>query len=146
MPSTTTTGPSSSTTAEQESLAKQLSDALAKRTKLTAALKKAGDSVERTKQEIAGIDEKLSTLLECTVCTLKYDKMSRVPLILTCGHTGCARCVARLVSMQSGGNKTGIFKLRCFHCRQPTNETTGQFDIELFSINKALLCAIPDKE
>uniref|UniRef100_A0A1I7TRI1 RING-type domain-containing protein n=1 Tax=Caenorhabditis tropicalis TaxID=1561998 RepID=A0A1I7TRI1_9PELO len=143
MQSTTNSGSSSSGAAGQETLVKQLAEAKEMRSKMIQDLKTSQDSVEAIRDAIAEIDKKQRKLLECPICYTQYDKQSRVPLILTCGHTCCARCIAHQVRRQAINSNSPVFKLLCFYCRQETNSTTKNFDIELFSINKIMLDALP---
>ncbi|CAL4061137.1 unnamed protein product, partial [Meganyctiphanes norvegica] len=50
--------------------------------------------------------------LECEVCCYIYDDATRRPKNLPCGHTFCARCMAKEISK---GKST------CPICRQPHN-------------------------
>ena len=53
--------------------------------------------------------DKLQQTIECSVCIQLYDGTSRKPRMMSCGHTYCEECLAKLY------NKPDI---RCPTCRK----------------------------
>lgn len=52
----------------------------------------------------------METLTTCSICYSKYSLTNNTPLVLTCGHTFCKACVAKMT--------------KCPHCRQKISSTT----------------------
>ncbi|MBN3277880.1 RN225 protein, partial [Polyodon spathula] len=76
-----------------------------------------GDVVSKTNTshsapEDPGCD---SSALECTVCFCPYDNVFKAPKVLSCLHTFCLECLAR-INVSSEKNKT----LVCPLCREET--------------------------
>ncbi|MGH0163492.1 UNVERIFIED_CONTAM: hypothetical protein FKN15_045053 [Acipenser sinensis] len=62
-----------------------------------------------------------SSELDCTVCFCPYDNVFKAPKVLSCHHTFCLECLARM-NVSSVENKT----LVCPLCREETQLETGK--------------------
>lgn len=62
---------------------------------------------------------------ECNICFYPFDKTSKVPRLLTCGHTFCHSCLLNL--------KGAASLIICPNCRE---KTTHIYDITLLTENK----------
>ncbi|MGH0163488.1 UNVERIFIED_CONTAM: hypothetical protein FKN15_045049 [Acipenser sinensis] len=62
-----------------------------------------------------------SSELDCTVCFCPYDNVFKAPKVLSCHHTFCLECLARM-NVSSVENKT----LVCPLCREETQLKTGK--------------------
>ncbi|KAK6470028.1 RING finger protein 225-like isoform X1 [Huso huso] len=62
-----------------------------------------------------------SSELDCNVCFCPYDNVFKAPKVLSCHHTFCLECLARM-NVSSVENKT----LVCPLCREETHLETGK--------------------
>ncbi|XP_058866914.1 RING finger protein 225-like isoform X1 [Acipenser ruthenus] len=62
-----------------------------------------------------------SSELDCTVCFCPFDNVFKAPKVLSCHHTFCLECLARM-NVSSVENKT----LVCPLCREETQLETGK--------------------
>ncbi|MBN3286840.1 RN225 protein, partial [Polyodon spathula] len=62
-----------------------------------------------------------SSELECTVCFCPYDNVFKAPKVLSCHHTFCLECLAR-INVSSEDNEA----LLCPLCREETQLKTGK--------------------
>lgn len=60
---------------------------------------------------------------ECSICCFQYDKISKVPRVLRCGHTFCQTC---LDEIKGGPLKKPAFSttITCPNCRLQTENVT----------------------
>jgi hypothetical protein len=60
---------------------------------------------------------------ECSICCFQYDKISKVPRVLRCGHTFCQTC---LDEIKGGPLKKPAFSttITCPNCRIQTENVT----------------------
>ena len=54
---------------------------------------------------------KYSEILVCDICCNHFDCDAHTPLVLTCGHTFCKKCIDRLFQ-----NVAGLYRMKCPKC------------------------------
>lgn len=73
----------------------------------------------------------MDTLTTCSICYSKFSITNNIPLVLTCGHTFCKTCVAKMT--------------KCPHCRQTISSTTINLLLFQASPNIEKPCLDKDK-
>uniref|UniRef100_A0A7E4UN42 RING-type domain-containing protein n=1 Tax=Panagrellus redivivus TaxID=6233 RepID=A0A7E4UN42_PANRE len=69
-------------------------------------------------------DPTILHLAQCLICSQTYNKSTRAPIVVNCGHTYCRECIEKVTF-------NNVFK--CFECRAPSCVENG------FKTNKAML-------
>ncbi|XP_065136798.1 E3 ubiquitin-protein ligase RNF183 [Paramisgurnus dabryanus] len=75
--------------------------------------------------------------LECIVCFCNFDNVFKAPKLLSCGHTFCLECLAR-INVNSAELKT----LTCPICREPTEIRHGR-DLPHLGNNEDIFRKLP---
>ncbi|KAJ0066625.1 hypothetical protein NL108_015831 [Boleophthalmus pectinirostris] len=93
---------------------------------------KKGEMEKRRKYVQNDIDE-----TECAICFCSYDNIFKTPKVLSCGHTFCLECLARI-------NVTSVElkSLPCPVCREITQIPHGQ-DLPRLGTNEDILHKLP---
>ncbi|XP_051963094.1 RING finger protein 225-like [Xyrauchen texanus] len=74
---------------------------------------------------------------ECIVCFCSFDNIFKTPKLLTCGHTFCLECLARI-----NVNSPEIKTLTCPICREPTEIRHGR-DLPKLGNNEDIFRKLP---
>lgn len=74
---------------------------------------------------------------ECAVCFCSYDNVFKTPKLLSCGHTFCLECLARI-----NVSSLEIKSLSCPVCRKLTELPHGR-DLPQLGNNKDIFCKLP---
>lgn len=74
---------------------------------------------------------------ECTICFCSYDNIFKTPKLLSCGHTFCLECLARI-----NVTSTEIKNLPCPVCREITEIPHGQ-DLPRLGNNQDIIGKLP---
>lgn len=74
---------------------------------------------------------------ECVVCFCSYDNVFKTPKLLSCGHTFCLECLARI-----NVSSAEIKSLPCPICREPTEIPHGQ-DLPHLDNNQDIFRKLP---
>lgn len=74
---------------------------------------------------------------ECIVCFCSFDNVFKAPKVLSCGHTFCLECLARI-----NVNSPEIKTLSCPICREPTEIRHGR-DLPQLDNNKDIFRRLP---
>lgn len=105
---------------------------------------KRGEEGRKRERRDGGIKRKSSDDLEdngndteCVVCFCSYDNMFKTPKLLTCGHTFCLECLAR-INVSSPELKT----LSCPVCREQTKLPHGR-DLPHLNNNEDIFHRLP---
>ncbi|XP_042627410.1 RING finger protein 225-like [Cyprinus carpio] len=80
-------------------------------------------------------DDLLDT--ECIVCFCSFDNVFKAPKLLSCGHTFCLECLARI-----NVNSPEIKMLTCPICREPTEIRRGR-DLPQLGNNEGIFRKLP---
>lgn len=74
---------------------------------------------------------------ECPICFCNYDNVFKTPKLLSCGHTFCLECLARI-----NVSSVEIKKLSCPVCRELTEIRHGR-DLPHLGNNEQVFCKLP---
>ncbi|XP_043115648.1 E3 ubiquitin-protein ligase RNF183 [Puntigrus tetrazona] len=74
---------------------------------------------------------------ECIVCFCSFDNVFKAPKLLSCGHTFCLECLARI-----NVNSSEIKTLSCPICREPTEIRHGR-DLPQLGNNEDIFRKLP---
>lgn len=91
-----------------------------------------GDSNRRTTPPENDVED-----TECSVCFCSYDNIFKTPKLLSCGHTFCLECLARI-----NVTSTEVKSLSCPVCRETTELRHGQ-DLPRLGNNQDIIGKLP---